>query len=163
MHGVRAHELDRIEDAPHRPLAQTRVAVEGGGDRAARGRPHHEPAAGAGIAEIERAARHAKASDPHAANMPGAIVAPFDRGAERAHGVGGVEDVLAFEQTGDCRLTNRERAEDERAVGDRFVARHADGAHKRRAAARAQGRGGGGVADCGFRHRLVVERIANSE
>ena len=55
--GPRAHQRHRVEDALHRPLAQRGVAVEGRRDRAARHRPHDQPAAGAGIAEIEHAAR----------------------------------------------------------------------------------------------------------
>ena len=146
MHGVRAHELDRIEDAPHRSLAQAGVAVEGRRDRAARDRPHDEPAAGGGIAEIEHLARLAKACDAHAVDIPGAGAAALgalddalDSGAERAHGVCGVEDVLAFKEAGDLRLSHRERAEDERAMGDRLVARHADLAAERPRAPRAQG------------------------
>src|SRR5205807_166086 len=104
------------------------VASEGGGDRAARGRAHDARAAGAGIAEIERVARLAKAGDADAANMPGAVAGALDDGAQRAHGGRGVEDILAFEQTGDLRLAHGERAEDERTVRDRLVARHADAA-----------------------------------
>ena len=69
---ARAHRLQRIEHAPHRPLAQARVAVEGRRDRAAGDRAHHQPAAGAGIAEIERRRRLGKAADADAAHAPGA-------------------------------------------------------------------------------------------
>ena len=44
--------------------------------------------------------------------------APFagalDAGAERPHGLGGVEGVLALEQAGNPGLADRERAEDQR-------------------------------------------------
>ena len=55
--GPRAHLLQRIEHAPHRPRAQRGVAVEGRRDRAAGHRADDQPAAGAGIAEIERRRR----------------------------------------------------------------------------------------------------------
>ena len=73
------------------------------------------------------------------APAPAALDDALDSGAERAHGVCGVEDVLAFKQAGDLRLADRERAEDKRAVGDRLVARHADLAAERPRAPRAQG------------------------
>ena len=47
-------------DAPHRPRAQRGVAVEDRRDRTAGHRAHHQPAAGAGIAEIERIRRLAR-------------------------------------------------------------------------------------------------------
>ena len=53
----RAHQFQGIEHPPHRPAAQRGVAVEHRRDRAAGDRPHHQPAAGAGIAEIERSLR----------------------------------------------------------------------------------------------------------
>ena len=58
----------------------------------------------------------------------------LDTRAERAHGLGGVEHILAFEQPGDPGLADRERAEDQRAVRDRLVARHARAPRERAAA-----------------------------
>ena len=49
-----AHQRQRIEHAAHRPLAQRGIAVEFGGDSMAADDAHHQPCAGAGIAEIER-------------------------------------------------------------------------------------------------------------
>ena len=54
----------RIEDAPHRPLAQRGVAVEGRCDPMAADDAHHQAAAGAGVAEIERLARRQERPDP---------------------------------------------------------------------------------------------------
>ena len=56
--------LQRIEDAPHRPLAQRGVAVEGRGDSVAADDAHHQPRAGAGVAEIERLARRQDRAEP---------------------------------------------------------------------------------------------------
>ena len=66
LRGARAHLLQRIEDAPHRPRAQAGVAVERRRDRAAGHRAHGQPAAGAGIAEIERRGRLGEAADADA-------------------------------------------------------------------------------------------------
>ena len=111
---ARAHPLQRIEDAPHRPRAQAGVAVEGRDDRAAGDRAHHQAAAGAGIAEVERRGRLRQAADPDPADAPGALAGALDRGAERRHGVGGVEGVLALQQPADAGLADRQRPEDQR-------------------------------------------------
>src|SRR5215472_14456948 len=120
--------------------AQARVAVEGRADRAAADRAHDEAAASAGITEIEHAIGRAKAADADAVDAPRPFAGAFEVGAERTHGVGGVEHVLAFEQPGDAGLADRERAEDHRSVRDRFVARDARAALERARAARGQRR-----------------------
>ena len=74
----------------------------------------------------------AKPADPDAANAPGALTGPLDRRAQRPHGLGGVEHVLAFQQPGNARLADRERPEDQGAVRDRLVAGHAHAAFERR-------------------------------
>ena len=61
-------------------------------------------------------------------HAPGALARALDRGAERAHGLAGVDDVLAFEQAGDRGLADRQRAENQGAVRDRLVAGHAHAA-----------------------------------
>ena len=83
LQGARAHPLQRIEDAPHRPRAQAGVAVERGRDRAAGDRAHGQPAAGAGIAEIERRGRLRKAADADAPHAPGPLAGPL-HGRRRA-------------------------------------------------------------------------------
>ena len=52
-----AHQPERVENAPHRPLAQRGVAVEGRRNSVAADDAHHQPTACAGVAEIERFAR----------------------------------------------------------------------------------------------------------
>ena len=76
--------------------------------------------------------RRAEAADADAVDAPGALAGPLDRGAQRPHGLGGVDHVLAFEQPGDAGLADRERAEDQGAVRDRLVAGHAHAALERR-------------------------------
>ena len=95
---LRSHQLERIEDAPHRPLAERRVAVEGRGDPVAADDPHHQPRAGAGVAEIERFTRRQNRAEPGPANPPLTGPEPLDRRAERLAGLSGPEHVVAFEQ-----------------------------------------------------------------
>ena len=122
---ARAHQLDRIEDPLHRPLAQARIAVEGRGDRTTGDRAHDEPAAGPGIAEIQRRFRLTKSADADPVHAPLAFAVRSTRRAERAHCFGGVEDVLAFKQACDPGFADRQRAENQGPVRDRFVAGHA--------------------------------------
>jgi hypothetical protein len=77
-------------------------------------------------------------------HAPCALAAALHAGAERAHRIAGVDHILAFEQTGNLRFPDRERAEDERAVRYRLVARHPHAARDRAGAARGE-RGRGGV------------------
>src|SRR5206468_1053004 len=74
---------------------------------------------------VEHAIGRAEAAHAHAMNAPCAFAGALETRAQRAHCVGGVDHVLAFEQSGYAGLPDRERAEDEGAVRDRFVAGHA--------------------------------------
>ncbi len=106
----RAHPLERIEHPPHRPAAQGGIADKSRGDRVAGNRADRQPAAGAGIAEIERARRLGKAGDADAMDPPQAVSAALQPSAERAHGLGGMQHVLAFQQARDRALADRQRA-----------------------------------------------------
>ncbi len=142
---ARAHPLQRIEDAPHRPRAQAGVAVEGGGDRAAGHGAHGQPAAGPGIAEIERRRRLGEAADADAPHPPGPLAGALDERAERLHGVGGADGVLALQHAGDAGFAHRQRAEDQRAQRNRLVAGHAHAAGQRPRTAGGQRRGWNGL------------------
>ena len=128
---ARADPFQRLEHAPHRPLAQRSVAVEGGGDRTAGDSAEHQPATGAGIAEIKGAGGFGEASNADATHAPFSRAAAFDLRAQRSHRLSGIEHILAFEQTADAGLADRKRAEYQRAMRNRFVARHADTAFQR--------------------------------
>ncbi len=140
-----AHLFERIENPPHRPAAQGSVAVESRGNAAAGDRADHQPAAGAGIAEIERPGRLGKAADADAMNPPGTVRQTLQRGAERPHRLGGVQHVLALQQAGNQGFADRQGRQDQSPVGNRFVARYADAAGQRAALAGGKrGRSGGG-------------------
>ena len=68
-------------------------------------------------------------------NAPDAIAGAFNARAERPHGIGGVQNILAFQQAADGSFADGKRAQNQGAVGDRFVARNAgpalDGAARR--------------------------------
>ncbi len=121
----RADLNDRVDDAPHRPLAQRGVAIEDGGDRAAGHSAHHQPAAGGGIAEVEHTRGLAEAADPDPVHPPLASAQPLDTRPQGRHGLAGVEHVLAFEQARNPRFADCQGAEDEGAVRNRLVAGHA--------------------------------------
>ena len=126
-----AHEPQRIKDAPHRPLAQRGVAVEGRGDAIAADDSHHQPRAGAGVAEVERFTRRQNRAEPWAANPPTAGPRALDDRAERLAGLAGPHHVVAFEQPFDLRFSAGQEAKQKGAMGDRFVARRPDPAFER--------------------------------
>ena len=128
---ARTDPLQRIEHAPHRPAAQRRIAIECRGDRAAADRAEDEPATGARIAEIQRRPRLGEAADTDAVYAPRPAAALFQHRTERAQRLRGAEDVLALEQSADPRFSNGQRAENERADGDRLIARHPGAALQR--------------------------------
>ena len=131
-----AHQFQGIEHPPHRPGAQRGVAVEYGRDRTARDRPHHQPASGAGIAEIERSRRFSEAGHADATHDPSEIAGPFHARTQRPHGFGGIEHVFALKQARDTGLADRQRAQDQGPVGDRLVAGNADVPDQRAAGTR---------------------------
>ena len=94
-----AHERQRIEDAPHGPLAQGGVAVERRLDGMAADNAHHQPRARAGVAEVEDAlpaARREPTPHPSTCQRPGASRSTF---APRARaGGGGAQHVVALQQ-----------------------------------------------------------------
>ena len=121
-----AHEPEWIEDAPHRPLAQRGVAVEGCGHAMAADDAHHQPAAGAGVAEIERLARRRQGAEARPANSPLARPEPLDDRAERLARLARPQHVVALEQPLDFRFAAGEKAEQKRAMRDRLVPRRPD-------------------------------------
>ena len=119
----RAHLAQRIEHAGHGPARQRSVAHEGGGEGMRGGDSHGETHAGAGIAEIDDALRLEQAARAEPADAPGRVASALDRRPEGAHGGGRCHDVGALEQAGDAGLADGQRAEHQRAVRDRLVAR----------------------------------------
>ncbi len=122
---ARADRAQGLGDPAHRPPAQARVAGEDAGEGVRRHGPHQEPRAGAGIAEIEHVVGLRQAADAGAGDGPDAVAAALDAGPHRAQRRGRAQHVVALEQAGDARAPDRKRAQDEGAVRDRLVARHA--------------------------------------
>ena len=131
---------ERIEDAPHRPLAERGVAVEGRGDSVAADDAHHQPRAGAGVAEIEGFARRQDRAEPgpRIRHWPGPSA--LDDRAERPASLAGPQHVVAFEQPLDPGFATGEEAKQEGAMRDRLVARRPDPALERARARGAEGR-----------------------
>ena len=73
-----------------------------------------------------------QAADAAARDPPRAIGVMRDLGTESPHRGGGAQYILAFQQAGDTGLANRQRAEHQRPMADRLVARNADAAGERR-------------------------------
>ena len=109
---LRAHEDERIEDAPHRPAAQRGVAVEARRDGVAADDAHHQAHPGAGVAEIEGFARRKQRSDAAALDDPATGPGPRNAGAERAARRRRVQHVFAFKQALDRGFADAEQAEE---------------------------------------------------
>ena len=120
----RAEQLQRFQHAAHRALAQRGVAGEHDGDRRGCHRAHHQPRAGARIAEIEDVRWRPPAAYTGAVDMP-LSGTDLDRpGAKRPHRPDRVQHILGFEQARDPGLAQRQGAQDQRPVRDRLVARN---------------------------------------
>jgi hypothetical protein len=126
LDNTRAHLLQRIEHALHRPVAQRFIAIESCRDRRTGHSANRKTNAGSGISEIQHAGWLRKAPDSDPIYAPGLISGSLDPCAKRTHDVGGVQDVLAFQQTCDGAFTNCQGTKNERAVRNRLVAGHPD-------------------------------------
>ena len=130
---ARRNATERLDDAAHRAAPQRGVAGDEGGEpmgrqgcraravrrcRNCRGRAHL-------AARRDRRRRRRRRSSDH---LPAGATA----GSHRIQRRGGGEHVLAFEEACDLGPSDGERAQHQRAVRDRFVARHAQ--PRRRAA-----------------------------
>ena len=103
--GARAHRPQWREHALHRAAAQRGVAGKSRSDRKSRGRAHQQARTGAAVAAVDRTGR---ALPFGAAHAPFARAEPVDLGAERAHRLGRMEHVIAFEQPADPRFAARQ-------------------------------------------------------
>ena len=127
-----AHLPQRIEHAAHRALRQRRVADEGGFHVISANKPHGEPRTGSSITEIESSDRLEERAIAGAVDDP-FLAALFYMRAHCPHGFAGPHNVLALQQAGDAGLAGCQPAKHERAMRDRFVARHARRALKAQA------------------------------
>ncbi len=106
----RAHQFQRIKHPPHRPAAQRRISVENSRNRAAGDSPHHQPASGTGIAEIERRLRLREPGHTNPVHRPGELTGSLHPCAQRPHRLGGIEHVLALKQARNPGFADRQRA-----------------------------------------------------
>src|SRR5208337_1876932 len=102
---------------------------------------HHQPRAGAGVAEIERRAGRKQCSEAGPADPPAARRQALDDRTQSFTGFAGAQDVVALEQPIDLGLAASQEAEDEGAMGNRLVAGRAEPAVEPRPTDRAQRRG----------------------
>jgi hypothetical protein len=147
---ARPHARERLRYARHRARTQAGVAREEGDEIVRRNQAHEQPRAGAGIAEIQHLRRFAQATDAATPRMPHAVDAALRLAAEEAHGGGGAQHIFPFQQAVDLGLAHRQRAQHQRAVRDRFVARHARGALEGRCGARGKRLRGNGSGHGGW-------------
>ena len=82
-----------------------------------------------------------EATDTDTVDLPKSLTRPLDAGAERAHDLGGVDDILAFQQARNSRLADRQRSQNEGPVRNRLIARNANAALAGAGAAGRHGRG----------------------
>ena len=141
---ARAHLRQRLDHPRHRPAAQRCVAGEEAGEGMRR---DQRPSAAARrcrhCRDRARSSGSASAADADAVHAPGAVGARARSAAERAHGRGGAQHVLAFEQARD-RVSRRRRARRASARDARSTCRPERDAPRQRAGFRGNKRQCGG-------------------
>ena len=117
------HPAQGLDHPPHRAAVERLVAGEERGEGMAGERPEEEPGRRAGVAEIERPIGFGEAARTTAMDAPAALILALELDPEGAecgcHG----EHVGPLQQTADPTFASRERAEQQRAMRQRFVAR----------------------------------------
>ncbi len=133
----RAHLAQRLGDPPHRPPRERGVALElvsnGPPGQEARHQADRRPR----VAAVERRGGRAQAREPDAAHLAPPCL-QLDVDAERPQGRRRRQVVAALPEAAGLDDAVAERAEQQRAVGDRLVAGHAAAAAQRTRAARVQ-------------------------
>ena len=124
----RSHHLQRHGDSLHRPAHEGLVADERRVEILRREQPHHQAHGGTGIAHVEGRARRREAVRAHPAHQHLRVERPLDAHPELLQRPRGGEAVLAGQKATDVRVAFGKRAEHERAVRDRLVPRHREGA-----------------------------------
>ena len=125
-----AHLRQRHDHPVHRPAAQRGVARHVRVYVLRRDQPEQQPRRRTRIAEVYYIVRAREAADAGAGDGPAVAVA-LHTGAQRTERIGGAQHVLRLQQAGDVRAADGAGADHQRAVRDRFVAGHVDGADDR--------------------------------
>ena len=90
-----------------------------------------QPRRCAGVAEVEQVFRLGEGANAYAVDRTPVIPAPDHTCAQRIQRGSGSEHVVTFEQTRNLRPPDRKRAEHQRTMRDRFVARNTHRAGER--------------------------------
>ena len=132
---IRAHQHQRVHDAPHGPFAERGVAVEFAGDRVGGEQADEQPRRRAAVAHIQCGGRFLELTDAAAGNVPDPVRMSDHMRAQRPHRGGGVQDVFALQKPVNHGFSGRGSAQHQSAVRDAFVARRRDSAGQRSGAA----------------------------
>jgi hypothetical protein len=123
-HGLRAKKRQRICHPTHRAAIERRITRECHSDWRCCHRAHNQTDPSTGIAAIDHVFRFRKTADTDTLHGPFTAAVVGHGRAKRAHRLGRVQHVFAFEQACDPCLTHRQRAQNQRAVRDGFIAGH---------------------------------------
>ena len=127
----RPHLAQWLDDAAHGAPAQAGIAGEYRSDGVAGDHAHQQPRTRAGIAHIQHILGLAERANTAADDAPNAGILALCLGPQRPHGCGAAQHIFAFQQAVNLRFAHGERADHQRAVRNRFVARHARAAIER--------------------------------
>ena len=121
-----AHLAQRLGDAVHRSLGQRGIAGQGGVERLRRQQAGEQTHRGTGVAHIQRASRRFQAMQANPVNGHATMMRTLDDHAHIAERLQSRQGVFTLEKALDLGGAFSQRAEHDRAVGDRLVARNAN-------------------------------------
>ena len=113
----------RLDDAAHRAAGERFVADHARAETLAAQEAGEQPHRRARVAAVDHVTGHSKPVKADPIDR-GGLVRALDRDAHRAKRLACRRVVQAFGQAGDAGAAAAQRAEDEAAMADRFVARH---------------------------------------
>ncbi len=134
---LQTHLHQRRQHPAHRPPGQRSVARHLDRNRMPGNDAHHQPRPGTRIAEIERTGGLAKTTWAAPLDLPD-VAALFDERAQSRNRVARIDDVLGLQKPANPRRTGRQRPEDQRPMGNRFIPWNAQPAPQRGSAHRGQ-------------------------
>ena len=118
---LRSHLHEWIDDPSHRPSSQLGIPGEDAGERLAGEDPDQEADRGSGSDAVERAVRRSEPVQSPAVHDERRRITNLDPDPEPADATKGGVGVVARQKPGDFEFSVRQRAEQKRPVGDRFI------------------------------------------